>query len=209
MKHYIFDLDDNLRYMKTKVSLIDTKKNRYRFISTSKLRDMQHELGKCWDIHENSFSQCDDPDSFIKDVKESYEGPSWSKFIHAIKNRNPVSIITGRGLSSDVIRTGLEVLCDNVGLNSPNWLYVDGVTYNTTINKNNTVSMLKRKSINRCIDSAVERYGKVGQIFGMSDDDPDNIDMIICGMKDAKTKYPNNQYFVIDSNRMIKFEVSN
>ena len=59
--------------------------------------------------------------------------------------------------------------------------------------------MLKKKAINRCIDNAIDKYGKKGHTFEMSDDDSDNIEMIICGMRDAKEKYPNNQYIVINS----------
>jgi hypothetical protein len=71
-------------------------------------------------------------------------------------------------------------------------------------------SVLKRIAIRKTVDEALSRYGfEPEHRFGMSDDDPKNVDLIIKAMCDCKKKYMGKRFFVIDihENEKVKLEV--
>ena len=70
--------------------------------------------------------------------------------------------------------------------------------------------MLKRVAINNLVESALKIYGSVPEHrFGMSDDDPNNVDLIIKAMCECKNKYPDKRFFVINTHKgeHVKLEV--
>ena len=71
-------------------------------------------------------------------------------------------------------------------------------------------SALKRIAIRRSVDRALELYGAEPEHrFGMSDDDPKNVNLIIKAMCDCKKKYLDKRFFVIDTHEgeKVKLEV--
>jgi hypothetical protein len=58
-----------------------------------------------------------------------------------------------------------------------------------------TTPALKKRAIIKTVDMALEKYGlKPCHRFGMSDDDHQNVDLIITAMSDCKKKYPDNAF---------------
>lgn len=154
-------------------------------------------------------------ETFVKDLKaslkrpfEEWKGPSWNYFYHATFNKRPISIITARGHYPETIKDGIKELWRK-GLiaNLPNYLAVYPVSnrdmriseLNDSDLKMNSAE-LKKVAIKKSVEKAVEIYGNNPyHRFGMSDDDPKNIQLIIEAMKELKEKYPLMSFFVIDT----------
>ncbi len=69
---------------------------------------------------------------------------------------------------------------------------------------------LKRRAIMASVEKAMLVYGVEGRHrFGMSDDDPKNIELIAEAMTRMKEKYPTSSFFIIDTHleRYIKQEI--
>lgn len=146
-----------------------------------------------------------------------WKGPSWSCFYHATLNKRPMSVITARGHSPTTIREGVKLLVDRQFLpNEPNYLSIFPVT-NPVIRQelgcsdgSTSVAALKRAAIRESVERAIQVYGKSDfHRFGMSDDDPHNVELITAEMKELKSKYPAMSFFVIETQagRFVKWEV--
>lgn len=146
-----------------------------------------------------------------------WKGPSWSCFYHAALNQRPVSVITARGHHPETIREGIRLFVENGFLpEEPNYLSVYPVT-NRRVREalgdsemTMSVAALKKAAIRASVERAVERYGENPfHRFGMSDDDPHNIELIVEEMKELKTRYPEMSFFVIETQagRFVKWEV--
>lgn len=167
---------------------------------------------------------------FVADVEKaigsgdpkSWQAPSWDLFVHACQKQRPISIITARGHSPETIKAGVRVLVDGSLIpQEPNYLAVFPVTNDDVCrelcrgqqeaaNLKNSTPALKRIAIRKSVDSAIAQYGPEPEHrFGMSDDDPQNVDLIIKAMSDCKQKYPDKRFFVIDTHagEMVKLEV--
>lgn len=147
-----------------------------------------------------------------------WKGPSWSCFYHATLNQRPVSVITARGHQPTTIREGIQLLVERDFLPyEPNYLSIFPVT-----NKNvrtqlgdadfrESVAALKRAAIRSSVERALEVYGhNPHHRFGMSDDDPHNIELIVQEMTALKNTYPEMSFFVIETQqgRYVKWEIS-
>jgi len=146
-----------------------------------------------------------------------WKGPSWSCFYHATLNQRPVSVITARGHARETIQEGIRVLVERKYLPyEPNYLSLYPVT-NAVVRKElgdevgeQSVAALKKLAIRASVKRAVELYGNSPfHRFGMSDDDPHNIELIVQSMRELKTEYPEMSFFVIEtqSGRFVKWEV--
>lgn len=161
---------------------------------------------------------------FVRDLAHAlglpdvaWKGPSWSCFFHATLNQRPLSLITARGHSPETLKQGLRILVDRGFLPSePNYLSVFPVSHPPTRQRlgcktgRTPVSDLKRAAIRASVEAAIEQYGESDHHrFGMSDDDPVNIQMITEEMVALKAKYPKMSFFVIetDEGRFVKWEV--
>lgn len=151
--------------------------------------------------------------SFIQDIKKNlkqpahfWQGPSWSYFCHAILNQRPVVLITARGHSTAIIKKGFSLLVKHKHLScDPNYLGIYAVNstkflkkYSTKTNQN--TAELKNIAIERAVKKAFTKYGfNQGHRFGMSDDDPKNLEQINKAMNKLKKLYPENAFFVFDT----------
>ena len=118
IRGYMFDWDDNILFMPTKIRM--EKKDGERWIpievSTEEFRDIRQDPN--YRLINNdpaeAFKNFRDDNKYIEDIRtaldsESY-GPSYEKFIEAIKYANPFSIITARGHSPSALRKGTSEL---------------------------------------------------------------------------------------------------
>ncbi len=146
-----------------------------------------------------------------------WKGPSWSCFYHAALNRRPMSVITARGHTADTIKAGIDLFVRRRYLpHSPNYLSIFPVT-NPDVrlqlgckDGSTSVAALKKAAIRASVERAIEVYGKSDfHRFGMSDDDPHNIELITEEMRSLKGKYPTMSFFVIETQagRSVKWEV--
>ncbi len=147
-----------------------------------------------------------------------WQGPSWQTFYHAVFNERPVAVITARGHSPETLRAGFRFMVERRVLpHEPNLLAVFPVSHKPTrgllgdADLRASTAELKRRAIRRCVELAFVNYGQNPyHRFGMSDDDPQNIEGIIEELKLLKALYPQNAFFLIDTQkgRNRKIEVS-
>lgn len=162
--------------------------------------------------------------TFIQDIEKALENadhvwkaPSWNSFYHATYNQRPVSLITARGHHPETIKAGIDLMVKDGHLPiSPNYHSIFPVS-NVDIRKElgdlnltKTVPELKKDAIRFSVEKALEDYGNSPfHRFGMSDDDPKNIELITEEMRELKFKYPDMSFFVIQTfkDSYTKFEV--
>jgi len=170
----------------------------------------------------------EDIEQAIAGDPETWQAPSWKLFVYACRKQRPLSIVTARGHSRETLKAGIRVLLDH-GLieKEPNYLTIyavgnpdiqaeliasldDEEERSRVQQLSDPTSALKRIAIRNTVDKALEIYGAEPEHrFGMSDDDPKNVDLIIKAMCDCKKKYPDKRFFVIDTHEgeMVKLEV--
>jgi len=161
---------------------------------------------------------------FIRDLATAlgfpdlqWKGPSWSCFYHATLNQRPVSLITARGHRPETIRQGIRLFVDKKYLPfEPNYLSIYPVTNEKVraqlgdVEHKQTVAQLKKAAIRASVERAIAVYGPSPfHRFGMSDDDPHNVELIKEEMSELKNKYPEMSFFVIETQagRFTKWEV--
>lgn len=162
---------------------------------------------------------------FVADVEKAvdtdgdgWQGPAWQVFRYACLNQRPVSLVTARGHSPETMKAGVRVLLEK-GLieKEPNYKSIYPVT-NDAVRRNGlsdpglelTVPALKKRAILQIVEDAIAEYGIDAELrFGMSDDDPANVALIIRAMTEAKLKYRDKRFFVVNTHfdQMVKLEV--
>ncbi len=146
-----------------------------------------------------------------------WKGPSWSCFYHAALNQRPMSVITARGHSPETIKEGIRLFVKREYLpQEPNYLSIFPVT-NPAVRAilgcadgSTSVAALKKAAIRASVERAIAVYGLSDfHRFGMSDDDPHNVDLITEEMRLLKADYPAMSFFVIETQagRFVKWEV--
>ncbi len=162
--------------------------------------------------------------SFVEDVQSALENaesvwkaPSWNSFFHATYNQRPVSLITARGHHPETIKDGIDLMVRDGHLpHTPNYHSIYPVS-NLDIRKElgdftltKSVAELKKDAIRLSVEKALNNYGHSPfHRFGMSDDDPKNVELITEEMRDLKMKYPDMSFFVIQTfkDSFSKYEV--
>ncbi len=153
----------------------------------------------------------------LKMADHHWKGPSWDFFWHAVHNSRPLSIITARGHRPESIKEAVTLLVKKKRLSrEPNYLSIYPVSHletRTILGDHEWMwhtAKLKKAAIHFSVESAFRLYGfNPAHRFGMSDDDPANIKLIIEAMQELKAIYPKNSFFVIDTQngQLVKQEV--
>lgn len=138
-----------------------------------------------------------------------WKGPSWNCFQHAALNQRPLAVITARGHSAETIREGISLFVKEGHIPlEPNYLAIYPVS-NKKIRAElgdekfvMSTAELKKAAIRKAVEQALDAYGySPHHRFGMSDDDPHNIELITSEMKVLKTKYPEMSFFIIETHK--------
>ncbi|MBK23123.1 MAG: hypothetical protein CME70_03880 [Halobacteriovorax sp.] len=153
----------------------------------------------------------------IQNAEYDWKAPSWNCFYHATFNNRPTSVITARGHDSDTIKEGVKLMVKEGHLpHEPNFLSIYPVS-NPEVRValgdkelTSSIAELKRGAIRESVEEAIRIYGySPHHRFGMSDDDPHNVELITEEMKTLKRKYPEMSFFVIHTHQdhFVKEEV--
>lgn len=151
---------------------------------------------------------------FVEDLAHSlglpefeWKGPAWDCFFHAVFNKRPLSVITARGHDPETIKEGIRLLVQNGHLiHEPSYHTLYPVS-NPAIRRSLgdpelklSVASLKKAAIRASVEKALQEYGaEFPHRFGMSDDDPKNIQMIVEEMAGLKKDFPHLSFFVIET----------
>lgn len=137
-----------------------------------------------------------------------WQGPSWNCFYHAVFNKRPISLITARGHHPETIKSGIRQMVSGGHIpHEPNYLAIYPINYPATralLGQNNMTSVaeMKQSAIRASVEKAFADYGfNKHHRFGMSDDDPRNVELIIDEMSRLKREYPENSFFVFDTHK--------
>jgi hypothetical protein len=162
---------------------------------------------------------------FVQDVAEAlgfpdfqWKGPSWECFYHASFNQRPVSVITARGHHPETIKEGIRVFVQKKLLSvEPNYLSIYPVSHKATrielgdANFKEGTAELKQRAIRASVEKAIADYGySAHHRFGMSDDDPKNIQLIMEEMTRLKARFPEMSFFMIETQHgnFVKHEIT-
>lgn len=162
---------------------------------------------------------------FVHDIAEvlaapdfQWKGPSWSCFYHATFNQRPISVITARGHDPSTIKEGVRLMAQSGFLPmEPNYLSIFPVSHKPTrqvlgdIAYTRSTAELKQAAIRMSVEMALQKYGySPHHRFGMSDDDPKNIQLITEEMTRLKSKYPEMSFFMIETQKgeFVKHEIT-
>lgn len=162
---------------------------------------------------------------FVEDVAEAlgmpdlqWKGPSWECFYHATFNQRPISVITARGHAEQTIRDGIRQFVHSGYLpHEPNYLSIFPVSNKDVRLQlgdealNFGTAELKQRAIRASVEASIRNYGySPHHRFGMSDDDPRNIQLIVEEMMRLKRDYPEMSFFMIETHNgnFIKHEVT-
>lgn len=161
---------------------------------------------------------------FLEDLHEAlvhpdiqWKGPSWDCFYHATFNQRPMSLITARGHDPETIKDGIRMLVQHKILPmEPHYLSLFPVSRPQTridlgdADFTRSAAELKQRAIRASVEKAFEIYGyNPHHRFGMSDDDPKNIQLIYEEMRRLKTDYPEVSFFLIETHKgdFVKHEI--
>jgi hypothetical protein len=162
---------------------------------------------------------------FVQDVQQAlnlpdlqWKGPSWHCFYHATFNQRPVSVITARGHTAGTIQEGVREFIRTGHLPAePNYLSIYAVS-NKKVREHLgdpdfkiSIAELKQRAIRASVEKAIDIYGpSPHHRFGMSDDDPKNIQLIVEEMTRLKSVYPEMSFFMIETHGgdFIKHEIT-
>lgn len=161
---------------------------------------------------------------FVEDVAAAlgypdfqWKGPSWECFYHATFNQRPLSVITARGHHPDTLREGIkEFVRGRILPLEPNYLSIFPVSHKPTqaalgdTDFSQSTAELKQRAIRASVEKAIEIYGySAHHRFGMSDDDPKNIQLIVEEMTRLKARFPEMSFFMIETQHgnFVKHEV--
>lgn len=160
---------------------------------------------------------------FIKDLAASlgrsdidWKGPSWNCFYHAVFNRRPFSLITARGHHPATMQEGIRLWVNEGHLpHEPNYLSIYPVSHpeikkSLGLPGSTSIPLLKQKALRASVQRAIEIYGESPHHrFGMSDDDPRNIEWIVSEMRELKREFKKMSFFIIQTHgdQMTKLEV--
>lgn len=147
-----------------------------------------------------------------------WKGPSWECFYHATFNQRPLSLITARGHNPETIQQGIKLFVEQRFLPiEPNYLSIYPVSHVPTrqllgdFDLNKSTAELKQRAIRASVEKAIETYGfSPHHRFGMSDDDPKNIQLIVEEMTRLKADYPDMSFFMIETHEgsFVKHEIT-
>lgn len=223
---YFFDLDDNVFFLGTPIYAFHKKTNQEIALTSGDFAKHLSDIGKSgiykdyilnMDSVTGSFRRFRDEDkptnlrSFCVDLEAAiskpefdWKGPSWQCFYHASFNQRPVSLITARGHSPETIKEGIKYFVRDGHLpKEPNYLSLYPVSHPETQNQLSkgrpmSTAELKLHAVIESVEQAMNAYGlNPHHRFGMSDDDPKNLELIFKAMLILKHKYPDNSFFVI------------
>lgn len=163
--------------------------------------------------------------SLIMDLRKAldnpqldWKGPSWNFFAYAVENSRPISIITARGHHPSTLKRALNHLVQTRDLLAhPNYLGVYPVSHTATRlelgdhNETLSVAELKKKAIHQSVKDAFDCYGyNPHHRFGMSDDDEENLKLILEAFRELKQEFPENAFFAFNTHgrKLEKLEIS-
>ena len=114
VRAYSFDWDDNIINMPTTIKMLKKTGNEWDRVNVTTSEFARVRDNKNYKLDEGAFDNFISDDSFLSDLENGLEtssfAPSFDKFKEALMYANPISIITARGQSPEVLRKGMDLV---------------------------------------------------------------------------------------------------
>jgi hypothetical protein len=227
-KFFLFDWDDNLLIMPTKIILDKLIRNKWvkTEITSHQFRKIRKKIGINYRLRKDSFIQFRNSKQFEEDIKHSIEnksfGPVFHKFIKTLIDTQEFGIITARGHSPKTIKDGIKLIIKEILtpqekkqliLNLKNKTiddYLSKQKYRTVSSKefikefnldvtSQNPEMGKKIALTDYVENVIGCCdGKIS--IGFSDDDLNNIKVIEKTIKEElKKKFPHINFVIYDT----------
>jgi hypothetical protein len=233
LSFYFFDIDDNLVFLPTNVYLLNGETGEEKAISTREFVVVESQLGRPgpWQAYYTTNKSYRDfrdaphttarDQRFVKDLLAAtsgkrWRGPSWTLLKRAARLQRPIAVISARGHQPSTIKEGLKLLAARKILDAVPPIVGVYTVANPAVcarigaSPAMTTPSRKKLAIKFAVETALAKYGPdPPHRFGMSDDDPTNVRLIISAMRECKVSYPDKRFFAINTNRAesVKLEV--
>lgn len=238
---YLFDIDDNILVLPTKIFVYEKNGDGVVEVSTAEFSSISSFIGSkklsLYELRKESFSRfadkagaCINDQPVFQDAlcaledqqedengRRSWQGPSWETFAYAVKHQRPLSFVTARAHSPEMIKQAISSFVRAGWLESePNYLCIFPVNNEQTRralgddNLSMSTAELKRRAIHEIVHQGLTRYGSdLPHHFGCSDDDQHNVRLIIQAMRELKAELPACRFFIYDTSRepLIRTEI--
>lgn len=220
---YLFDIDDNILHLPTKIVLFSRQSAQTLSLSTADYVRRHSTLSALYSLREASFHGFRDrPDRtaiqqpMVADARHAlaaagadWQGPSWGAFAHAVALQRPLAFVTARGHHPDTIKAAISVFVQAGWLRcEPNYLAIFPVGSDATRHALGDADLslstpeLKRRAIHEVVRLGLDAFGADARHrFGMSDDDPSNLRLILQAMRELKAQHPRCSFFVVDASQ--------
>lgn len=113
LRSYVFDWDDNILRMPTKVNMEKNEKGKWAPVKVSTEEFAHLRTDPNYRLTPNSFADFTDNESFLVDAEKAIHNgsfaPSYKKFIEALTYANPFAINTARGHSPETLKKGVKL----------------------------------------------------------------------------------------------------
>lgn len=118
LRSYVFDWDDNILRMPTKVNMEKNENGKWVPIKVSTEEFAHYRTDPQYRLTPNSFSDFTDNKAFLIDAEKAIHhnsfAPSYKKFIEALVYANPFAINTARGHSPSALKNGVKLFINMV-----------------------------------------------------------------------------------------------
>jgi hypothetical protein len=117
-RHYLFDWDNNILHMNTKIRLDQLIDGEWIdiYLTSEEYSKIRSLIGTTYRIRKDSFDKFSNEEQFLSDVEESIVleqfGPSFLKFKECLMYGNDFAIITARSHSVSTLKEGVRLLID-------------------------------------------------------------------------------------------------
>lgn len=114
IRAYSFDWDDNIINMPTTIKMLKKTDGGWDKVNVSTSEFALLRDDKNYKLDDGAFDNFISDESFLSDLELALENnsfaPSFDKFKEALMYANPISIITARGQSPEVLRKGMDLV---------------------------------------------------------------------------------------------------
>ena len=114
LRGYSFDWDDNIINMPTKIKMLKRDVDGWTPVEVGTNEFASLRNNKDYKVADGAFDNFIDDEQFLYDLKIAVDNksfaPSFDKFKESLIYANPISIITARGQSPEVLRKGIDLI---------------------------------------------------------------------------------------------------
>jgi hypothetical protein len=168
LRSYVFDWDDNILRMSTKINMEKNENGKWVPLKVSTEEFAHLRTNPEYRLTSNSFFDFTDNKAFIVDTEKAIHhnsfAPSYKKFIEALVYANPFAINTARAHSPSTLKNGVKLFINMVLTPEEKSKMVSNIK--KSLPKNLTIGLSPKQLVDIYLDDKGEYYPVSSQEFG-------------------------------------------